>query len=112
LKGLNDKWIAGGNFTDKTLFEDMLFLDRASRNIGDIIYLDIFDLKEVLNRDAINEAMDVYSFIASIFPHANLYPVDEKPPPANKETTSNNISWLFLCTKSIVYFFILMLLFL
>ena len=72
LKGLNDKWIAGGNFTDKTLFEDMLFLDRASRNIGDIIYLDIFDLKEVLNRDAINEAMDVYSFIASILIRNNF----------------------------------------
>ena len=48
FKALNDKWIAGGDFTNKTLFEDFLFLDRASRNVGDIILVDIFDLKNTL----------------------------------------------------------------
>ena len=42
FKALNDKWIAGSDYTTKTLFEDFLFLDRASRNIGDTIILDIF----------------------------------------------------------------------
>ena len=27
FKALNDKWISGGDFTSKTLFEDFLFLD-------------------------------------------------------------------------------------
>jgi hypothetical protein len=33
FKALNDKWIAGGDYKSKTLFEDIMFLDRASRNI-------------------------------------------------------------------------------
>ena len=44
FKALNDKWIAGGDYKTKTLFEDILFLDRASRNIGDTLLLDIFCL--------------------------------------------------------------------
>jgi len=72
LKALNDKWIAGGNFTEKTFFEDMLFLDKASRNIGNKLFLDIFDLKDVLNTDALEESMDVYSFISSILIRNNF----------------------------------------
>ena len=66
FKALNDKWIAGNDYTEKTLFEDMLFLDRASRNIGDIILLDIFELKNMLNQNALNQAMSVYAFIGGI----------------------------------------------
>ena len=46
FKSLNDKWISGSDYKTKTLFEDMLFLDRASRNVGDILYLDIFTMKD------------------------------------------------------------------
>ena len=42
FKAVNDKWIAGSDFKSKTIFEDMLFLDRASRNIGETLFLDIF----------------------------------------------------------------------
>lgn len=66
FKALNDKWIAGSDFSDKTLFEDMLFLDRASRNIGDTILLDIFDLKNTFNTKSLNSAMSVFTFISSI----------------------------------------------
>jgi hypothetical protein len=66
FKGLNDKWIAGSDFKSKTLFEDMMFLDRASRNIGDTIILDIFDLKNVLNQNALNMEMSVFTFISGI----------------------------------------------
>ena len=66
FKALNDKWIAGSDFSDKTLFEDMLFLDRASRNIGDTILLDIFDLKNTFNEKSLNTAMSVFTFISSI----------------------------------------------
>ena len=72
FKALNDKWVAGGDYTTKTLFEDMLFLDRASRNIGDTILLDIFDLKAMFGvggepgQYSLNQAMSVFTFISGI----------------------------------------------
>ena len=66
FKALNDKWIAGDDFKSKTLFEDILFLDRASRNIGDVILIDIFDIQGMFSQDSLNQAMSVYSFIAGI----------------------------------------------
>lgn len=66
FKALNDKWIAGGDYETKTLFEDILFLDRASRNIGDVLYVDIFELKRVLNTNSLNMKMSVYTFMASL----------------------------------------------
>jgi len=72
FKALNDKWVAGGDYTTKTLFEDMLFLDRASRNIGDTILLDIFDLKYMFGiggnpgEYSLNQAMSVFTFISGI----------------------------------------------
>jgi len=72
FKALNDKWVAGGDYTTKTLFEDMLFLDRASRNIGDTILLDIFDLKSMFGVGgdpgvySLNQAMSVFTFISGI----------------------------------------------
>ena len=72
FKALNDKWVAGGDYTNKTLFEDMMFLDRASRNIGDTILVDIFDLKAMFGvggtpgEYSLNQAMSVYTFISGI----------------------------------------------
>jgi hypothetical protein len=66
FKAINDKWIAGADYKEKTLFEDILFLDRASRNIGDLILLDIFDLKNMFNEKSLNQAMSVFTFISGI----------------------------------------------
>ena len=66
FKALNDKWIAGGDYTNKTLFEDILFLDRASRNIGDIIIVDIFDLKNVTKKSSLNMDMSVFTFMSGL----------------------------------------------
>ena len=66
FKALNDKWIAGSDYNNQTLFEDMLFLDRASRNIGDKIVLDIFDLKMMADPTNINYNMSVFVFISGI----------------------------------------------
>ncbi len=49
FKATNDKWISGNDFKNKTLFEDVLFLDRASRDIGNKVIIDIYKLKERLN---------------------------------------------------------------
>jgi len=67
FKAVNDKWIAGGDYESKTLFEDILFLDRASRNIGDVLLVDIFELRNVLNKNSLNMNMSVYTFLAGIF---------------------------------------------
>ena len=66
FKALNDKWIAGSDYTNQTLFEDILFLDRASRNIGDKIILDIFNLQKLVNADNLNYNMSVFVFISGI----------------------------------------------
>jgi hypothetical protein len=66
FKALNDKWIAGGDYKSKTLFEDILFLDRASRNIGETILLDIFELRNLFNTKSLNQAMSVYTFISGL----------------------------------------------
>lgn len=73
FKALNDKWISGGDWKTKTIFEDMLFLDRASRNIGDTILLDIFDLKYMFGvggktpgEFSLNQAMSVFTFLSGI----------------------------------------------
>jgi len=66
FKALNDKWISGSDFTNKTLFEDFLFLDRASRNIGDVLLIDVFDLKNTLKSSSINMEMSVFTFLSGI----------------------------------------------
>jgi len=66
FKSLNDKWIAGGDFTSKTFLEDILFLDKASRNVGETLYLDIFSLRNILNERSQFENMTVYAFISNL----------------------------------------------
>ena len=66
FKALNDKWISGNDYKRKTLFEDMLFLDRASRDVGDKILIDIFQLKRVVEPDSINYNMSVFTYLAGI----------------------------------------------
>jgi len=70
FKALNDKWISGADFKNKTLFEDVLLLDRASRNVGDKILVDIFKLKNRLNN--INEKSSMQSFIQTILVENNF----------------------------------------
>ena len=70
FKALNDKWIAGNDFKNKTLFEDILLLDRASRNIGDKVLIDIFKLKETLN--TISPKVSMLSFVQTIIVENNF----------------------------------------
>ena len=52
FKALNDTWIAGFDFQNKTLFEDVMLVDRASRNVGDKILVDIFGIINLLEDGA------------------------------------------------------------
>lgn len=74
FKALNDKWIAGNDFKTRTLFEDVLLLDRASRNIGDKVLVDIYKLKDrltsVIERDSNKTTMLI--FVQSILVENNF----------------------------------------
>lgn len=70
FKALNDKWIAGNDFKNKTFFEDILLLDRASRNIGDKVLVDIFKLRDTLN--TISPKVTMLSFVQTIIIENNF----------------------------------------
>ena len=44
FKTLNDRWVAGTDLTQQTLFERFLFFDRANRDIGDDAIINIWDI--------------------------------------------------------------------
>lgn len=70
FKALNDRWVSGTDFKTKTLFEDVLLLDRASRNIGDKILVDIFKLRDMLMN--IPEKASMLNFVQSIIIQNNF----------------------------------------
>lgn len=91
FKALNDKWIAGYD-DSRTLFEDVLFLDRGSRNVGDKIIIDIFALQQMVDPEFMNLKMSVFTFISgiltqnhfSVMPvpaYVNFYNVQNSPAP-------------------------------
>ena len=64
FKGLNDTWIAGGDYKTKTLFEDVLLYDRASRDVGQKIYADVFKVKDTIDYGSYkNKMLDIISTI-------------------------------------------------
>lgn len=65
LKGFNDKWIAGTDLKNITLFEDFLFMDRSNSDLGDSQYVDI---NKVVDRLALDSKQDqsLMSLISSI----------------------------------------------
>jgi len=72
FKALNDKWIAGYDNTQTTLFEDMMFLDRASKNIGDQVIIDIFEMETIIDPDTMNQSMSVFLLISGILTQNNF----------------------------------------
>ena len=74
FKAINDKWIAGNDFKITTLFEDVLILDRASKNIGDKVIVDIFKLKKYLTKP--NTSSNMLTMIRSIIMDNNFVIMD------------------------------------
>lgn len=72
FKSINDKWISSSDYTTRTLFEDVLFLDRGGRNIGDLYYIDIFELRKTLVGAKNNLKTPVFNFIAGILVNNNF----------------------------------------
>jgi hypothetical protein len=106
FKTLNDTWIAGGDFKTKTLFEDVMLVDRASRDIGDEILIDIFKIKYLIESDiGKSNLLDVVStiltdnnFIHFMLPsYVNFYNVQDvvKNPTPRTEGTLEFANSLF-----------------
>jgi hypothetical protein len=70
FKALNDKWISGNDFKTKTLFEDVLLMDRANRNIGDKVLVDVNKLKFRLKD--INPKTSMLTFVQTILVENNF----------------------------------------
>jgi len=70
FKAINDKWISGYDIKYKTLFEDLMLLDRASRDIGDKILVDIIKLNKLLSN--INVTSNLLYYIQSILVSNNF----------------------------------------
>jgi hypothetical protein len=72
FKSLNDKWIAGNDFSTTTLFEDVLLLDRASRNIGNDILVDLYKLQDRLYNIENRPRITFFGLINSILVENNF----------------------------------------
>jgi hypothetical protein len=85
FKAINDKWVAGNNYNSETMFEDILFFDRANRDIGDKVIVDIFETIKYLKANPKASAFQMAASIIQtnnfvIFPmpaYINFYNVQE-----------------------------------
>ena len=64
FKALNDKWVAANNFDQDSFMESFLFLDKASRDVGDKILVDIFKVNSKIK--TVDPATSIYTIIAEI----------------------------------------------
>ena len=99
FKSFNDTWVAGGDFKTKTLFEDVLLFDRASRDVGQKVYVDIFKIKDLIEGSLYeNNMLDIISTILTennftYFPlpaYANFYnaqDAEKNPVPRSEGST-------------------------
>jgi hypothetical protein len=96
FKAINDTWVAGTNYNSATLFEDFLFVDRANRNIGDKIFIDVFKVKSYLKNvssnlfDVINSIVLDHHFQPFVIPgYINFYGVNDPSPDAIPTATGS-----------------------
>ena len=106
FKALNDKWISGNDYKTKTLFEDVLLLDRANKNIGEEVLIDIFSISDQITN--INASASLYSYVTGILQlnhfvvltipnYINFYNVQDavKDPKPRLEDTAEFANTLF-----------------
>ena len=70
FKSLNDTWIAGADIKSKTLFEDVLLFDRASRDIGQKVLIDIFKIKDLIETGLVKNSM--FNIVSTILQENNF----------------------------------------
>jgi hypothetical protein len=70
FQSLNDKWVAGQDFKNRTIFEDFLFLDRANRPVGDKVVVNISELEGFITGRS--DKMSVYGLLGLIYQKNNF----------------------------------------
>ena len=114
FKSINDKFISGNDYKTKTLFEDILLFDRASRDIGQKIYVDVFKVKDLIEYgkydnnmlDMVTTILTENNFTYFTLPaYANFYNVQDvsKNPTPNPEGTLEFANSLFGTFLSLDY---------
>jgi len=101
FKALNDKWVAGNNYNDETMFEDILLLDRANRDIGNKVIVDIFSLISLLKKtdasvyNIVSTILETNHFVVYNMPtYINFYGcqnVDSLPKPKDDKSFANSL---------------------
>lgn len=85
FKNFNDKWTAGNSIGNRLLMEEFLFLDRANRDIGDTLFMDI---KKLIGLgDIKNQNLELYGVISMMIAGSN---VDLRALPAYVNFYGNN----------------------
>ena len=62
FKSFNDKWTSGNSIGQKTLMEEFLFLDKANRDIGSSVYIDMEKLTRLTAKG--NEKINLFSALS------------------------------------------------
>lgn len=90
FKLFNDRWIAGNSIGQRLLMEEFLFLDKANKDIGDELFLDLKKLIPLGNYKNANQSL--YGAITMILQKTNI---DLRPLPAYvnfyRNETKNNL---------------------
>lgn len=70
FKSFNDKWTSGNSIGQRTLMEEFLFLDKANRDIGNQVFLDMERIYSLMSEK--NENINLYSLIVLLIKDSGL----------------------------------------
>ena len=87
FKSFNDKWTSGNSIGQRLLLEEFLFLDKANRDIGDKLYLNIDRFKDLLNPKNLKQSL--YGAISMMIQGTGL---DMRALPAYINFYGNNVN--------------------
>ena len=77
FKSFNDKWIGGNSIGQRLLLEEFLFLDKANKDIGDVLFLNIDRVLALQKQDF--DKSNLYSVISILLRDTGI---DMRPLPA------------------------------
>ena len=77
FKSFNDKWIGGNSIGQRLLLEEFLFLDKANKDIGDELFLNLDRISELGKQDY--DKTNLYSVISVLIQNTGI---DMRPMPA------------------------------
>jgi hypothetical protein len=109
FKSVNDKWISAKNYNKDTLFQDILFLDRGSRDLGGQVIVDVFWVSNYLKdgekksvHEVLNEIAVHHRFLPFYTPsYLNFYGANEPGSERNDEDENSAANSIFGVFKEV-----------